>query len=114
MWCVDVCVVCCVDVCVVCCVDVCFASHHLSLSRKVRSEYDSNFRSPLCYRYQGGVWVKAATAGEEVGWVGVRVVLGLGLRFGLRLRVSLGLGLGLGSRLGLCLGLESLLQISVS
>ncbi|XP_036375561.1 nuclear protein MDM1 [Megalops cyprinoides] len=34
--------------------------------RKVKSEYSSNFRSPLLFRYKEGAWVKSSTAGEEV------------------------------------------------
>ncbi|XP_045073871.1 nuclear protein MDM1-like [Coregonus clupeaformis] len=33
--------------------------------RKVKSEYNANFRSPLNYRYKDGAWVKAATVGDE-------------------------------------------------
>ncbi|XP_055761167.1 nuclear protein MDM1 isoform X3 [Salvelinus fontinalis] len=34
--------------------------------RKVKSEYNANFRSPLNYIYKDGAWVKATTVGEEV------------------------------------------------
>uniref|UniRef100_A0A4W5K4L4 Nuclear protein MDM1 n=1 Tax=Hucho hucho TaxID=62062 RepID=A0A4W5K4L4_9TELE len=34
--------------------------------RKVKSEYNANFRSPLNYMYKDGAWVKATTVGEEV------------------------------------------------
>lgn len=34
--------------------------------RKVKTEYRSNFRSPLQYNYRDGVWVKARTGKEEV------------------------------------------------
>ncbi|XP_070978537.1 nuclear protein MDM1 [Oncorhynchus clarkii lewisi] len=33
--------------------------------RKVKSEYNANFRSPLNYIYKDGAWVKASTVGEE-------------------------------------------------
>ncbi|KAI1882037.1 hypothetical protein AGOR_G00246570 [Albula goreensis] len=33
--------------------------------RKVKSEYNSNFRSPLLYRFKDGEWVKSSTAGVE-------------------------------------------------
>ncbi|XP_070997270.1 nuclear protein MDM1-like isoform X2 [Oncorhynchus clarkii lewisi] len=33
--------------------------------RKVKSEYNANFRSPLNYMYKDGAWVKASTVGEE-------------------------------------------------
>nr|XP_046196214.1 nuclear protein MDM1-like isoform X1 [Oncorhynchus gorbuscha] len=33
--------------------------------RKVKSEYNANFRSPLNYIYKDGAWVKASTLGEE-------------------------------------------------
>uniref|UniRef100_A0A4W5K4M6 Nuclear protein MDM1 n=1 Tax=Hucho hucho TaxID=62062 RepID=A0A4W5K4M6_9TELE len=33
--------------------------------RKVKSEYNANFRSPLNYMYKDGAWVKATTVGEE-------------------------------------------------
>ncbi|KAI4876056.1 hypothetical protein NFI96_030105 [Prochilodus magdalenae] len=34
--------------------------------RKVKTEYTSNFRSPLQYCYRDGVWVRSKTLGEEV------------------------------------------------
>ncbi|KAJ8373493.1 hypothetical protein SKAU_G00040730 [Synaphobranchus kaupii] len=33
--------------------------------RKVKSEYNSHFRSPLHYRLKDGLWVKSSTVGEE-------------------------------------------------
>ncbi|MCJ8743365.1 hypothetical protein PDJAM_G00093210 [Pangasius djambal] len=35
------------------------------VGRKVKTEYSSNFRSPLQYYYRDGVWVRSRTAGEE-------------------------------------------------
>ncbi|XP_064818141.1 nuclear protein MDM1-like [Oncorhynchus masou masou] len=37
--------------------------------RKVKSEYNANFRSPLNYIYKDGAWVKASTLGEERGLI---------------------------------------------
>lgn len=34
--------------------------------RKVKTEYSSNFRSPLQYCYRDGAWVRSRTLGEEV------------------------------------------------
>ncbi|XP_018611199.2 nuclear protein MDM1 isoform X1 [Scleropages formosus] len=33
--------------------------------RKLKTEYNSNYRSPLQYRYKDGIWMKARTAGDE-------------------------------------------------
>ncbi|XP_022526955.2 nuclear protein MDM1 isoform X2 [Astyanax mexicanus] len=34
--------------------------------RKVKTEYTSNFRSPLQYRYKDGAWIRSRVSGEEV------------------------------------------------
>ncbi|XP_060759228.1 nuclear protein MDM1 isoform X2 [Neoarius graeffei] len=34
--------------------------------RKVKTEYSSNFRSPLQYCYRGDAWIRSRTVGEEV------------------------------------------------
>ncbi|XP_026857962.2 nuclear protein MDM1 isoform X2 [Electrophorus electricus] len=36
------------------------------VTRKAKTEYSSNFRSPLQYHYRDGAWVKLRTLGEEV------------------------------------------------
>ncbi|XP_076861111.1 nuclear protein MDM1 isoform X2 [Brachyhypopomus gauderio] len=41
-------------------------SASLKVMRKAKTEYSTNFRSPLQYCYRDGVWAKTGTRGEEV------------------------------------------------